>query len=57
MLTIFLISSEADVLLLGRMKGQDELVLFSSQGNAHQHHSLSPHNILSVPIPLFCQQV
>lgn len=52
-----MISSEADVLLLVRMRGQIELALFSSQSDAYQHYSLYPRNILSIPIPLFCQQV
>lgn len=51
-----MISSEAAVLLLVRMRGQTELVLFSSQSNAYQHYSLSPRNILSVLTPLFCQR-
>jgi len=55
--SIFTIPSEADVLLLVRMRGQTELVLFRSQSNAYQHYSLSPRNVLSAPIPLFCQQV
>lgn len=52
-----MISSKADMMFLVRMTGQIEPVLFNSQSKAYQHYSLSPRNILSVLIPLFCQQV
>lgn len=55
--TIFTISSEADVSLLVRMRGQTELVLFSSPSNTYRHYGLSPRNVSSAPTPLFCQQV
>lgn len=39
------------------MRGWIELVLFSSQSNAYQHHSLSTHNVWLELFLLFCQQV
>lgn len=48
-----MLSTEANVW----MRGWIQLVLFSSQSNAYQHHSLSTHNVWLEPFLLFCQQV